>query len=68
MPNESHSKFININGDSFPSFSIINKWAVKFKRVAVPALKMFHVKDVQKVQQHRKSLNKCMICYWMIGG
>jgi len=30
--------------------------------VAVPALKMIHVKDVQKVQQHQK-LNKCSICY-----
>jgi len=29
--------------------------------VAVPALKMIHVKDVQKVQQHQKSLNKCTI-------
>ena len=36
--------------------------------VAVPALKMIHVKDVQKVQQHQKSLNKCMIWYWMTGG
>jgi hypothetical protein len=24
-------------------------------------LKLFHVKDVQKVQQHQKSLNKCTI-------
>jgi len=36
--------------------------------VAVPALKMIHVKDVQKVQQHQKSLNKCKIWYWMTGG
>jgi len=35
--------------------------------VAVPALKMIHVKDVQKVQQHQKSLNKCTIWYWMTG-
>jgi hypothetical protein len=35
--------------------------------VAVPALKMIHVKDVQKVQQHQKSLNKWMIRYWMMG-
>jgi hypothetical protein len=27
--------------------------------VAVPAFKMIHVKDVQKVQHHQKSLNKC---------
>jgi hypothetical protein len=36
--------------------------------VAVPALKLIHVKDVQKVQQHQKSLNKCTVCYWMTGG
>jgi hypothetical protein len=36
--------------------------------VAVAALKMMHVKDVQKVQQNHKSLNKCTIWYWMIGG
>ena len=31
--------------------------------MAVPALKMIHVKDVQKVQQHQKSLNKSTIWY-----
>ena len=36
--------------------------------VAIPALKMIHVKDVQKVQQHQKSLNRCTIWYWMTGG
>jgi len=36
--------------------------------VAVPALKMIHMKDVQKVQHPQKSLNKCMIWYWMTGG
>jgi len=36
--------------------------------VAVPALKMIHMKDVQKVQQHQKSLKKCTIWYWMTGG
>jgi hypothetical protein len=35
--------------------------------VAVPALKMIHMKDVQKAQ-HQKSLNKCTIWYWMTGG
>jgi hypothetical protein len=35
--------------------------------VAVPALKMIHVKDVQKVQHHQKSLNKFTIWYWMTG-
>jgi histone-lysine N-methyltransferase SETMAR len=32
MPNEIHSKFIKVYGDSFRSFSIIKKWAAKFKR------------------------------------
>jgi len=31
--------------------------------VAVPALKMIHVKDVQKVQQHQKSLNNMCVGY-----
>jgi hypothetical protein len=36
--------------------------------VVVPALKMIHVKDVQKVHHHQKSLSKCTIRYWMTGG
>jgi hypothetical protein len=63
-PNGIHSKFVNVYGDSSPSFSTIKKWVAEFK----PALKMVHVKDVQKVQQHQKSLNKCTIWYWMTGG
>jgi transposase len=31
-PNEIHSKFINVYGDSSPSFSTVKKWAAKFKR------------------------------------
>jgi transposase len=31
-PNEIHSKFIKVYGDSSSSFSSIKKWAVKFKR------------------------------------
>jgi histone-lysine N-methyltransferase SETMAR len=30
-PNEMYSKFIKVNGDSSPSFSMIKKWAAKFK-------------------------------------
>jgi len=33
--------------------------------MAVRTLKMIHVKDIQKVQQNQKSLNKCTIWYWM---
>jgi len=31
MPNEMHSKFIKVYGDSSPLFSTIKKWAAKFK-------------------------------------
>jgi transposase len=31
-PNEIHSKFTKVNGDSSPSFSTIKKWAAEFKR------------------------------------
>jgi transposase len=31
-PNEIHSKFIKVYGDSFPSFTTIKKLAAKFKR------------------------------------
>jgi histone-lysine N-methyltransferase SETMAR len=31
-PNKIHSKFINVYGDSSPSFSTIKKWAPEFKR------------------------------------
>jgi transposase len=31
-PNEIHSKFIKVYGDSSHSFSTIKKWAAKFKR------------------------------------
>jgi histone-lysine N-methyltransferase SETMAR len=31
-PNEIHSKFINVYGDSSPSFSTNKKWAALFKR------------------------------------
>jgi histone-lysine N-methyltransferase SETMAR len=32
MPNEIHSKFIKVYGDSSPLFSTIKKWAAEFKR------------------------------------
>jgi transposase len=31
-PNEIHSKFIKVYGDSSPSFSTIKEWAAEFKR------------------------------------
>jgi hypothetical protein len=36
--------------------------------VAIPALKMIHVKDVQKIQKHQESLNNCTMWYWMTSG
>jgi hypothetical protein len=65
-PTEIHSKFIKVYGNPSPSFSTVKKWLPIFN-VAVPALKMIHLKDIQKVQQHQKSLNKCTIWYWMTG-
>ena len=66
-PNEIHSKFIKVYGDSSPLFSTI-KNRLPSLNVAVPALKLIHVKDVQKVQQHQKSFNRCTIWYWMTDG
>jgi len=34
--------------------------------VAIPALKMIHVKDVQKVQHHQKSLHDMVLDDWRI--
>jgi hypothetical protein len=65
-PNEIHSKFMKVYGASSPSFSIIKKWAESLN-VAVPALKVIYMKDVQKVQPHQKSLNNRTIWYWMTG-
>jgi hypothetical protein len=59
-PNQIHSKFIKVYGDSSPSFSTIKKWAAEFNR-GCTTLKGDQVKAVQKVQQRQKSLNKCTI-------
>jgi len=59
--NEIHSKFIKV----LRCQQLIN--GLSSLNVAVPALKMIHVKDIQKVQ-HRKSFNKCTICYRMTSG
>jgi hypothetical protein len=66
-PNEIHSKFIKFMGTLLLRFQQLRN-ELPSLNVAVPALKMIHVKDVQKVQQHQKSLNKCTIWYWMTGG
>jgi len=60
-PNKIHSKFIQVYGEQLRN-------GLPSLNVAVPALKIIHVKDVQKVQHHQKSLYKCMIWYLMTGG
>jgi hypothetical protein len=62
MPKEIHLKFIKVYVDFLLRFQQL-KNGLPNLNVAVPALKMIHVKDVQKVQQHRKSLNKFTIYY-----
>ena len=34
-PNEIHSKFIKVYGDSFPSFSTIKKWVAEYGRTSL---------------------------------
>jgi hypothetical protein len=63
-PNKIHSKFM---GTLLLRFQQLRNGLPSLS-VAVPALKMTHVKGVQKVHHHQKSLNKCTICYWMTGG
>jgi hypothetical protein len=58
-PKKINFKFIKVYGDSFPSFSTLRN-GLPSLNVAVPALKMIHLKYDQKVQQHQKSLNKWM--------
>jgi len=58
-PKKINLKFIKVYGDSSPSFSTLRN-GLPSLNVAVPALKMIHMKYVQKVQQHQKSLNKWM--------
>jgi hypothetical protein len=65
-PNEIHSKFIQFMGTLLLRFQQLRN-GLPSLNVAVPALKMIHVKEVQKIQ-HQKSLNKCTRWYWMTGG
>jgi len=60
-PNEIHSKFVKVYGDSSPSFSTILRNGLPCLNMVVPALKKINVKDVQKVQQHQKLFYKCTI-------
>jgi hypothetical protein len=56
-PNEIHSKFIKVyEGALLLRFKQLTN-GLPSLNVAVPALKMIHVKDVQKVHHHQKALN-----------
>jgi hypothetical protein len=66
-PNEIHLKFIKFMGTLLLRFQRLRN-GLPSLNVAVPALKMIHVKEIQKVQQHQKSLQKCTMWYWMTGG
>jgi hypothetical protein len=59
-PNEIYSKFIKAMGTLLLRFQQLRN-GLPSLNVAIPALKMIHVKAIQKVQQHQKSLNKCTI-------
>jgi hypothetical protein len=53
-PNEIHSKLIKVYGTLLLCFQQLKNGLLSLN-VAIPSLKMIHVKDVQKVQQHHKS-------------
>jgi histone-lysine N-methyltransferase SETMAR len=63
-PNEIHSKFIKVCGDSSPSFLTIKKWAAEFKRGRTS------LEDDPREGRPKSAttLNKCTIWYWMTGG
>ena len=50
-PNEIHSKFIKFMGTLLLHFQQLRN-GLPSLNMAIPALKMIHMKDVQKVQQH----------------
>jgi hypothetical protein len=66
-PNEIHLKFKKFMKTLILRFQQLRN-ELPSLNVAVPALKTIHVKDIQKVQHHQTSLNKCRIWYWMTGG
>jgi len=66
MPSEIHSKFIKFTGTLLLHFQQLRN-GLPSLNVAVPALKMTHVKDVQKVQHHHESLNTCTIWHRCFG-
>jgi len=66
-PNEINLKFIKFMGTLLLHFQQLRN-GLPSLNMAIPALKMIHVKDVQKVQQYQISLNKSTIWYWMTGG
>jgi transposase len=65
-PNEIHSKFIKVYGDSSPLFSTIKKWAAKFKRGRT-SLEVDPCKGHPKSATPPEIIEKCTIWYWMTG-
>jgi hypothetical protein len=65
-PNEIYLKLKKFMGTLFLRLQQLRN-GLPSLNVAVPALKMIHVKDVQKVQQHQKSLNRFTVRYWITG-
>jgi transposase len=68
-PNEIHSKFIKVYGDSSPSFSTIKKWAAEFKcgRTSLKDDPREERPKSAPPPHHQNSLNKCTIWHWMTG-
>ena len=60
---EIHTKMVKVLKESAPSFPTVHRWVFRVLNVVVQALKMNHVVDVQKVQQHQKSLSKSLILF-----
>jgi hypothetical protein len=52
-PNEIHSKFIEVYGDSSPSFSTIKKWAAEFKCGRINGFIRRHVPYARALHSHR---------------
>jgi transposase len=66
-PNEIHSKFIKVYGDSSPSFSTIKKWTSEFKRVRT-SLEGDPREGRPKSATTPEIIEQCRIWFWTTGG
>jgi transposase len=66
-PNEIHSKFIKVYGDSSPSFSTIKKLAAEFK-CGCTRLEGDPHEGRPKRATTPEIINKCRVWYWMTSG